>query len=154
MARITVTDVAAAWEIAKYIMPVAVAKDDNRSKRAGYSIYYSVLQGTDAWVSDLGCRLECNLPDGRTININIEDRSSRDHSEVYPLVDTHNRQADAIAQLVSTLPLDKVFTAYPCSRAIIEHGEQLCQYLQSIGISCVFNPANAHVYIDKGGNNA
>lgn len=47
--------------------------DVARSERAGYPIYYSVYEGCNEWVSDLGNRLEVNHADGRTTNIWIED---------------------------------------------------------------------------------
>lgn len=39
------------------------------SKNAGYPIYYS--DDFKSWVSDLGNRLELNLPDASTINIHL-----------------------------------------------------------------------------------
>lgn len=47
--------------------------DVERSARAGYPIYFTVKEGVNEWVSDLGDRLEVNLEDGRSINIWIKD---------------------------------------------------------------------------------
>lgn len=58
-----------AWEIAREIFPTDYAKDEQRSERAGYPIYYSTAEGVNAWISDLDNRLEVNLPDGRSVNI-------------------------------------------------------------------------------------
>lgn len=45
------------------------------SKIAGYPIYTS--QVYKAWISDLNNRLEVNLPDGKTVNIWIEDKTEK-----------------------------------------------------------------------------
>ncbi len=42
------------------------------SERAGYPIYYSTASDVNAWISDLGNRLEVNLPDGKSVNIWIQ----------------------------------------------------------------------------------
>lgn len=62
-----------AWEKADIIFPTDYAKDERRSERAGYDIYYSTAQGVNAWISDLEDRLEINLENGETVNIFIED---------------------------------------------------------------------------------
>ena len=62
-----------AWRKADIIFPTDYAKDDIRSNRAGYDIYYSTAAGVDAWISDLGDRLEVNMENGKTVNIWIDD---------------------------------------------------------------------------------
>lgn len=62
-----------AWEIANRLFPTDYLEDPERSKRAGYPIYHSTADGVNAWISDLGCTLELNFPDGKTIRINIEE---------------------------------------------------------------------------------
>lgn len=68
----TVTTIKDAWTAANEIFPTDYEQDANRSKRAGYPIYFSTAAGVNAWISDLGNRLEVNLPDGRSVNIWIE----------------------------------------------------------------------------------
>lgn len=62
-----------AWAMADEIFPTDYIKDDQRSERAGYPVYYSTLEGCTAYICDLGDRLEVNLPDGHTVNIWIDE---------------------------------------------------------------------------------
>ena len=64
---------AEAWKIADSIFTTDYMKDDIRSTRAGYDIYYSTAAGVAAWISDLGDRLEVNLENGETVNIWIDE---------------------------------------------------------------------------------
>lgn len=68
----TVTSIKDAWNEAQRIFPTDYAEDKQRSKRSGYPIYHSTADGVNAWISDLGNRLEVNLPDGKSVNIWIE----------------------------------------------------------------------------------
>ena len=62
-----------AWRKADILFSTDYMKDDVRSNRAGYDIYYSTAAGVDAWISDLGDRLEVNMENGETVNIWIDD---------------------------------------------------------------------------------
>ena len=62
-----VTSIKDAWEEANKIFPTDYEHDVSRSERAGYPIYYSTANGVNAWISDLGNRLEVNLPDGKSV---------------------------------------------------------------------------------------
>lgn len=62
-----------AWRKADIIFPTDYMKDNIRSNRAGYDIYCSTAAGVDAWISDLGDRLEVNMENGETVNIWIDD---------------------------------------------------------------------------------
>lgn len=62
-----------AWEKANELFPTDYLKDEERSNKAGYDIYYSTCDGVNAWISDLGNRLEVNLGTGETVNIWIEE---------------------------------------------------------------------------------
>ena len=68
----TVTSIKNAWEEAQKIFPTGYEYSAERSERAGYPIYYSKASGVNAWISDLGNRLEVNLPDGKSVNIWIQ----------------------------------------------------------------------------------
>lgn len=61
-----------AWEVAGMIFPTDYALDEERTQRAGYPIWYSTADGVNAWISDLGCRLELNLPSGKSVNVWIK----------------------------------------------------------------------------------
>lgn len=67
-----VTSIKDAWAEANKIFPTDYEHDTSRSERAGYPIYYSTAAGVNAWISDLGNRLEVNLPDGKSVDIWIE----------------------------------------------------------------------------------
>ena len=68
----TVTSIRDAWAEVQKIFPTRYEHDASRSERAGYPIYYSTAAGVNAWISDLGNRLEVNLPDGKSVNIWIQ----------------------------------------------------------------------------------
>ena len=67
-----VKDVREAWEVANMIFPYEYEKDTVRSKETGYPVYMA-SDGHIAWISDLGDRLEVNLPD-KSVNISIGER--------------------------------------------------------------------------------
>lgn len=62
-----------AWRKADIIFSTDYMKDNIRSNRAGYDIYYSTAAGVDAWIGDLGDRLEVNMENGETVNIWIDE---------------------------------------------------------------------------------
>jgi hypothetical protein len=68
----TVTSIRDAWAEVQKIFPTRYEHDASRSERAGYPIYYSTAAGVNAWISDLGNRLEVNLPDGKSVDIWIQ----------------------------------------------------------------------------------
>ena len=68
----TVTSIRDAWAEVQKIFPTRYEHDASRSERAGYPIYYSTASGVNAWISDLGNRLEVNLPDGKSVDIWIQ----------------------------------------------------------------------------------
>ena len=71
-----------AWNKADIIFPTDYAKDEVRSSRAGYTVYYSTAEGVVAWISDLGDRLEINLENGETVNIWIDEEPEFSESEI------------------------------------------------------------------------
>lgn len=62
-----------AWKEADKLFTTDYIKDAEKSKAAGYDIYYSTCDGVNAWISDLDNRLEINLATGETVNIWIEE---------------------------------------------------------------------------------
>ena len=77
----TVTSIRDAWAEVQKIFPTYYEHDTSRSERAGYPIYCSTAAGVDAWISDLGNRLEVNLPDGKSVNIWIQGPAEAAASE-------------------------------------------------------------------------
>ena len=66
-----------AWQIVDKIFPTDYMKNEQASANAGYPIYTSTAEGTNAWISDLNTRLEVNFPNGKTENIWIDDAEER-----------------------------------------------------------------------------
>ena len=71
--HITTHSINEAWSVAADIFPTDYQKDSYRSSRAGYDVYHSTADGVSAWISDLGNRLEVNMPNGETVNVWIEE---------------------------------------------------------------------------------
>lgn len=61
-----------AWHYVNKIFNQEYYFDQEASKKAGYDIYRGKEDPT-GWISDLGDRLEVNLPNGETFNIWIEN---------------------------------------------------------------------------------
>ena len=70
---IAVRSIKDAWQKADEVFPTDYIKDEIKSERAGYGIYVSTADGVNAWISDLGDRLEVNLDNGKTIIIWINE---------------------------------------------------------------------------------
>lgn len=62
-----------AWQKVNEIFPTDYRENTLKTRNAGYPIYDSNLGDAYGYICDLGCRLEVNLPDGKTINIWIEE---------------------------------------------------------------------------------
>lgn len=60
-----------AWNEANRLIAYDYLKDNEASKKAGYTIYRSMKNHYD-YICDLGDRLEINLANGQTVNIWIE----------------------------------------------------------------------------------
>ena len=70
-----------AWNMANEIFDTDYMKDDKASQNAGYPIYWSTAEGVNAWISDLGDRLEVNQ-NGKSVNIWIEEEPETEPAEV------------------------------------------------------------------------
>lgn len=71
----------AAWAEVNKIFPTDYEKNGEASNRAGYPVYRSTAGGINAWISDMGDRLEVNLPDGKSVNIWIEESEEEQKNE-------------------------------------------------------------------------
>ena len=68
---ITCTSHEEALQLAFRLFPYSTSLDHERSKRAGYPIYYAT--GVEnAYICDLNSRIEINYDDGKTENIHVE----------------------------------------------------------------------------------
>lgn len=79
--HITTHSTEEAWRTAASIFPTDYSRDSLRSQNAGYDIYHSTADGVSAWISDLGTRLEVNLPNGETVNVWIEEKEPEPTAE-------------------------------------------------------------------------
>lgn len=70
---IAVRSIKDAWQKADAIFPTDYIKDEIKSERAGYGVYVSTADGVNAWISDLGDRLEVNLDNGKTVSIWVNE---------------------------------------------------------------------------------
>lgn len=61
---VTVSDMKEAWKLAERLFPTAYEKDMEKSLEAGHPVYCSAEDDVDAWIADLGDRLELNYADG------------------------------------------------------------------------------------------
>ena len=101
-----VSSVKQAWELANRLFPTAYEKDEERSRRAGYPIHHSTAEGVNAWISDLGNRLELNYPNGESENIWIEEDEDNLSELSYKIFITDsNEAASLIAQGMSNEPV-------------------------------------------------
>ena len=65
----------------KQDFPTDYEKNGGASNRAGYPVYRSTAGDINAWISDMGDRLEVNLPDGGSVNIWIEESEEEQKNE-------------------------------------------------------------------------
>lgn len=68
-----VSSVQEAWEVVGSIFQCDYCQNTAASQRAGYPIYRS--EASEAWISDLGSRIEVNYEDGRTVNVWIDEET-------------------------------------------------------------------------------
>lgn len=114
-----VSSVKEAWELANRLFPTDYEKDEERSIRAGYPIFYSTANGVNAWISDLGNRLELNYADGKSENIWIERDEDKPSNLSYKIFITDSSEAASlIAQGLSNEPVENCIQ--------ISHGSASC----------------------------
>lgn len=73
-----------ALHIAFRLFPYSTTLDHERSKNAGYPIYYAT-EDENAYICDLNSRIELNYPDGRTEHIHVEDEGDF-NSEIQTII--------------------------------------------------------------------
>ena len=67
-----------AWELVNRFFPGSYKYDKGSQSRAGYPIYRSTVPESNAYICDLGDRLELNYDDGHSENIWIEEEMGKD----------------------------------------------------------------------------
>lgn len=116
-----VSSVKEAWELANRLFPTDYEKDEQSSSNAGYPIYQSTAKGVNAWISDLGNRLELNYPDKPSENIWIEHEQDGDDPSGLSykvFITDSNEAASLIAQGLSKEPVQNCIQ--------ISHGGASC----------------------------
>ena len=91
-----VSSVKEAWKLANKLFPTDYKKDEDRSSRAGYPIYHSTADGVNAWISDLGNRLELNYSNGESENIWIEEDEDNISKLSYKIFITNSIEAASL----------------------------------------------------------
>lgn len=89
-----------AWILASRLFPTDYVLDADRSEVSGYMVYTSTNDNVNAWISDLGSRLELNYPDGKTENIWIgEEEEKKDCLEsILKCINSNSRISLEIAE--------------------------------------------------------
>lgn len=87
-----------AWIEADSVFPCDYMHDSARSARAGYDTYFSTSPDVYAWISDLGDRLEVNLPDGSTVNIWIDEPEEETAADAMTAEEAAEDEAEAFAR--------------------------------------------------------
>ena len=89
-------------------MPTDYEKDEARTAGAGYPIYYSTADGVNAYICDLGDRLEVNLPNGDSVNIWIERRQEFTESDIAEALEFINDAVYTIDDKISAKLSERV----------------------------------------------
>jgi hypothetical protein len=69
----TAKNMSEAWNMVNELFPTDYYENTAKTANAGYPIYDSTLGDENGYICDLGCRLEINFADGRSVNIWIEE---------------------------------------------------------------------------------
>ena len=108
-----------AWNKADVIFPTDYIKDEIRSKRAGYDIYYSTAKSVNAWISDLGNRLEVNLEEEPKFKeYQIADALSVINTAIYNIDDQVDSKIADVTGIKEAR--DKLYGAYKIIAKILK----------------------------------
>lgn len=134
MKSYTVNSVREAWSKANEIFPTDYMHDTDCTRRAGYDIYWSTRPGCTAWISDLGNRLEVNLPNGESINIWIEEPETVEETAEAAESEYTAPSAEEVAQMVEAtktaqqMTVEALYTPEVCQRVTLcidgNHGSE------------------------------
>lgn len=141
-------DVSSAWEMATLLMPVDFREDLDRSKRAGYPVYYSTDPDVPAWISDLGCRLEVNLSEGKSINILIESNDPVT-AEVAAAVDSFNEVAKAVASLTASQDVEFLFSVYPLASNLVDLRDKLSDLCRTLKFNVAVDARTCNIHLEE-----
>lgn len=132
--HITTHSIREAWSKADEIFPTDYMHDSDRTRRAGYDIYFSTRPGCAAWISDLGNRLEVNMENGDTVEIWIEDDDETTETETTEEArETEETTGDsteivsaeqaaewtAATKIAESMTIEALFVPEVCQRATI-----------------------------------
>lgn len=78
-----------ALQLAFRLFPYSTSLDHERSKRAGYPIYYATCM-ENAYICDLNSRIEINYDDGKTENIHVESEEDFNYHILLTIGDISN----------------------------------------------------------------
>lgn len=130
-----------AWKEVDKIFPTDYYKDEQSSQRAGYPIIRSTADDVNAWISDLNCRLEVNIQNPETKEIEstniwisgdpeIVETVSWSYETVRECCIKNNlytcgtvRQYDLMFQMVMAKENPELIDIYNVAKDIAEHSE-------------------------------
>lgn len=122
MKSYTVNSVREAWSKANEIFPTDYEHDSDCTRRAGYDIYWSTRPGCTAWISDLGNRLEVNLPNGESVNIWIEEpetvEETTESEYAAPSAEEVAQMVEA-SETVKGMKVEALYTPEVCQRVTL-----------------------------------
>lgn len=99
---IAVRSIKEAWQKADAIFPTDYIKDEIKSERAGYGVYVSTADGVNAWISDLGDRLEVNLDNGKTVSIWVNETPKFNEWQIADALEVVNEAIYQIDDMVDS----------------------------------------------------
>lgn len=143
-----VSSVKEAWKLADRLFPTAYKKDEQSSSNAGYPIYRSTAEGVNAWISDLGNRLELNYQDKPSENIWIEqgqDEYAPSELSYKIFITDSNKAASLIAQGLSNEPVQNCIQVSQGSTSCSSLGETIPDIYKKHGkfyAALVYKPEN------------
>ncbi len=131
-----------AWKEVDKIFPTDYYKDEQSSQTAGYPILRSTADDVNAWISDLNCRLEVNIQNPETKEIEstniwisgdpeIVETVSWSYETVRECCIKNNlytcgtvRQYDLMFQMVMAKENPELIDIYNVAKDIADHSEQ------------------------------
>lgn len=103
-----VSTVKEAWELARRLFPSDYELDSSSIERAGYKVYKSTAEGSNARICDLNDRLELNYDNGLSENIWIEEQMVEDNIAIVGMYVERSIFGDVRVKDVKEIPYHHV----------------------------------------------
>ncbi len=103
-----VSTVKEAWELARRLFPSDYELDSSSIERAGYKVYKSTAEGSNARICDLNDRLELNYDNGLSESIWIEEQMVEDNIAIVGMYVERSIFGDVRVKDVKEIPYHHV----------------------------------------------